>query len=105
MWLNAHGIGDAACRVSAIAEVREALLAFQRNFGRTPPGAVLDGRDIGTVIFPDAEVKIFVTASPEVRARRRASELQAGGGAVDEAEVLADILRRDERDTQRATAP
>jgi cytidylate kinase len=103
--LKSHAIGEAASRVSAISEVREALLAFQRNFGRTPPGAVLDGRDIGTVIFPDAQVKIFVTASPEVRARRRAIELQAGGGAVDEAEVLADILRRDERDTTRATAP
>jgi cytidylate kinase len=103
--LKAHAIGEAASRVSAISEVREALLAFQRNFGRTPPGAVVDGRDIGTVIFPDAEVKIFVTASPEVRARRRAVELQAAGGAVDEAEVLADILRRDERDTRRATAP
>jgi CMP/dCMP kinase len=103
--LKAHAIGEAASRVSAISEVREALLAFQRNFGRTPPGAVLDGRDIGTVIFPDAEVKIFVTASPHVRARRRATELQAAGGAVDEAEVLADILRRDERDTKRATAP
>ena len=78
--LKAHAIGEAASRVSAISEVREALLAFQRNFGRTPPGAVLDGRDIGTVIFPDAQVKIFVTASPEVRARRRAIELQAGGG-------------------------
>jgi cytidylate kinase len=103
--LKAHAIGEAASRVSAISEVREALLAFQRNFGRTPPGAVLDGRDIGTVIFPDAEVKIFVTASPQVRARRRATELQAAGGAVDEADVLADILRRDERDIQRATAP
>jgi cytidylate kinase len=103
--LKAHAIGEAASRVSAISEVREALLTFQRNFGRTPPGAVLDGRDIGTVIFPDAEVKIFVTASPEVRARRRATELQAAGAVVDEAEVLADILRRDERDTQRATAP
>ncbi|SRR5712691_6975302 len=103
--LKAHAIGEAASRVSTISEVREALLAFQRNFGCTPPGAVLDGRDIGTVIFPDAEVKIFVTASPEVRARRRAIELQAAGGAVDEAEVLADILRRDERDTKRAMAP
>ena len=103
--LKAHAIGEAASRVSTISEVREALLAFQRNFGRTPPGAVLDGRDIGTVIFPDAEVKIFVTASPQVRARRRATELQAAGGAGDEADVLADILRRDERDIQRATAP
>jgi cytidylate kinase len=66
---------------------------------------VLDGRDIGTVIFPDASVKIFVTATPEVRARRRALEFQAAGAGVDEAEVLADIRRRDERDTHRAAAP
>src|SRR5947207_6983679 len=105
MWLNAHGIGDAACRVSAIAEVREALLAFQREFGRAPPGAVLDGRDIGTVIFPDADVKIFVTATPEVRARRRAAELEQAGERINEADVLADIRRRDERDSKRAIAP
>ncbi len=85
--------------------MRAALLAFQRNFGRTPPGAVLDGRDIGTVIFPNADVKIFVTASPQVRARRRAVELWAAGGTSTESEVLADILRRDERDTKRETAP
>jgi CMP/dCMP kinase len=103
--LKAHAIGEAASQVSAIPEVREALLAFQREFGRTPPGAVLDGRDIGTVIFPDAEVKIFVTASPETRARRRTAELQAAGATVSEADILADILRRDERDTQRAAAP
>jgi cytidylate kinase len=103
--LKTHAIGEAASRVSAIPEVREALLAFQRDFGRTPPGAVLDGRDIGTVIFPDAEVKIFVTATPDVRARRRTIELQAAGGAVNEAEVLADILRRDDRDSRRAAAP
>jgi cytidylate kinase len=103
--LKAHAIGEAASQISAFPEVREALLAFQRQFGRTPPGAVLDGRDIGTVIFPDAEVKIFVTASPEARARRRTAELQAGGGTVSEADILADILRRDERDTKRAAAP
>ena len=85
--------------------MRAALLAFQREFGRTPPGAVLDGRDIGTVIFPDADTKIYVTATPEVRARRRALELNSAGSGVDEAEVLADIRRRDERDTSRATAP
>jgi cytidylate kinase len=88
--------------VSAFPDVRAALLAFQREFGRTPPGAVLDGRDIGTIIFPDADVKIFVEASPEVRARRRALEL---GGQVNEADILADIRRRDERDTKRAAAP
>jgi cytidylate kinase len=103
--LKAHAVGEAASRVSAIPQVRETLLAFQREFGRTPPGAVLDGRDIGTVIFPEADAKIFVTATPEVRARRRALEFQAAGGTVDEAEVLADIRRRDERDMQRTTAP
>ena len=103
--LKSQAVGEAASHVSAIAEVRRALLAFQRSFGRTPPGAVLDGRDIGTVIFPDADVKIFVTATPQVRARRRAVELQAAGGMVNEQEVLADILRRDERDTSRAAAP
>jgi cytidylate kinase len=70
-----------------------------------PPGAVLDGRDIGTVICPDADVKIFVTATPEVRARRRAAEYRALGRQIDETAVLADILKRDERDSQRTTAP
>lgn len=103
--LKSHAIGEAASLVSAIPEVRAALLAFQRDFGGTPPGAALDGRDIGTVIFPDADVKIFVDATPEVRARRRAAEMKAAGGAISEAEVLADIRRRDERDTTRAAAP
>jgi cytidylate kinase len=103
--LKVHAVGEAASRVSVIPEVREALLAFQRDFGLTPPGAVLDGRDIGTVIFPDAEAKIFVTATPEVRARRRALEMRANGSLVEEAEVLADIHRRDERDMGRTTAP
>ena len=100
-----HAVGEAASLISAIPEVRSALLAFQRDFGRAPPGAVLDGRDIGTVIFPDAEVKILVTASPQERARRRAIELKAAGHRVEEAEILADILRRDERDTSRSVAP
>jgi cytidylate kinase len=103
--LKGHSVGEAASIVSAIPEVREALLAFQRAFGATPPGAVLDGRDIGTVIAPDADVKIFVTAEPRVRARRRAAELRAGGQPADEAEILADIMRRDERDRSRAVAP
>jgi len=103
--LKGHKIGEAASVVSALPEVRSALLAFQRDFGRSPPGAVLDGRDIGTVIFPNADVKIFVTATPEVRARRRTLELRAAGGPADEAAVLADILRRDERDSGRAAAP
>src|SRR5947199_8152056 len=103
--LKSHAVGEVASIVSALPEVRAVLLAFQRDFGRAPPGAVLDGRDIGTVIFPDAHIKIFVTATPEVRARRRAAELKASGNAVSEAEVLADILRRDERDTKRSAAP
>jgi len=103
--LKSHAVGEAASIVSALPEVRAALLAFQRDFGRAPPGAVLDGRDIGTVIFPDADVKIYVDAAPEVRARRRAAEIAAAGGTVSEAEVLADIRRRDERDTRRAVAP
>jgi cytidylate kinase len=103
--LKSHSVGEAASIVSALPEVRAALLAFQRDFGRAPPGAVLDGRDIGTVIFPDADVKIYVDATPEIRARRRAAEIAGAGGTVNEAEVLADIRRRDERDTQRAAAP
>jgi len=103
--LKAQAVGAAASLVSAIPEVRSVVLAFQRDFGRRAPGAVLDGRDIGTVIFPDADVKIFVTASPEVRARRRTAELEQAGGRIDEAEVLADIRRRDERDSTRTIAP
>jgi CMP/dCMP kinase len=103
--LKRHAVGAAASVISAIPQVRAALLAFQRDFGRTPPGAVLDGRDIGTVIFPDAEIKIFVTASPEIRARRRAAELERAGERISYPDVLADIRRRDERDTKRAAAP
>ena len=83
--LKGHAVGEAASVVSAIPQVRAALFDFQRDFAATPPGAVLDGRDIGTVICPDADVKIFVTASPEVRARRRALELRGRGETVDEA--------------------
>jgi len=100
--LKRQEIGEAASIVSALPDVRAALLILQRAFGHAPPGAVLDGRDIGTVIFPDADVKIFVDAAPEVRARRRASEF---GGRVDEVNVLADIRRRDERDRSRAVSP
>ena len=103
--LKAQGIGEAASVVSAMPQVRAALLAFQREFAAAPPGAVLDGRDIGTVICPDADVKIFVTAAPEVRARRRAAEFAGSGRPVDEAAVLADIKARDDRDTNRAAAP
>jgi cytidylate kinase len=103
--LKVHSISEAASIVSAIPEVRDALLSFQRDFAATPPGAVLDGRDIGTVICPSADVKIFVTATPEVRARRRAAEYTAQGRNIDENAVLADIRKRDERDKSRAAAP
>lgn len=103
--LKTPAIGEAASIVSAIPEVRAELVAFQRNFAAAPPGAVLDGRDIGTVICPNAEVKIFITASPEVRAYRRALEFAAAGKPMDEAAVLADIRARDARDMGRATAP
>ena len=103
--LKTQTVGDAASVVSAIPKVREVLLNFQRQFATDPPGAVLDGRDIGTVICPDADVKIFVVADPKVRAHRRTLEAIARGEAADEALVLADILKRDERDKNRATAP
>ena len=103
--LKSAEIGDAASIVSAIPEVRRVLVVLQREFAAAPPGAVIDGRDIGTVICPDAPVKIYVTASPEVRARRRAQEFSAQGLKVDEARVLEDMRRRDERDTTRAVAP
>jgi CMP/dCMP kinase len=103
--LKRHAIGEAASIVSAIPEVRAALLKFQRDFAATPPGAVLDGRDIGTVIAPDADVKIFVIAASEVRARRRYLEFKERGDSVNEKEILADILKRDERDRSRTAAP
>ena len=103
--LKSQRIGDAASVVSAIPKVREALVNFQRTFAAGPPGAVLDGRDIGTVICPNADVKIFVVADPVVRARRRTLEARARGEDADEALVLADIIARDERDKNRAAAP
>jgi CMP/dCMP kinase len=103
--LKTHSIGEAASVVSAVPQVRGELLAFQREFASRPPGAVLDGRDIGTVICPNADIKIFVTAQPEARARRRAAEYRAQGREIDEKEVLADIRRRDERDQNRSAAP
>lgn len=103
--LKVHGVGEAASVVSSIPEVRAALLAFQTAFAGQPSGAVLDGRDIGTVIAPQAGVKMFVTASPEERARRRYLELAGRGDNVAQADVLADILKRDERDRNRAVAP
>ena len=98
-------LGEAASVVASHPAVRDALLAYQRAFAKRKPGAVLDGRDIGTVICPDADVKLFVTATPKERARRRYRELREARNGVSEAEVLADIRRRDERDKGRAAAP
>ncbi len=103
--LKSQAVGSAASVVSALPRVREALVEFQRQFASQPPGAVLDGRDIGTVICPDAEVKIYVVADPRIRAHRRTLEAQARGEPADEAAILADILARDERDQNRPIAP
>jgi cytidylate kinase len=103
--LRGEDVGKAASIVAVIAEVRSALLGLQREFARKPPGAVLDGRDIGTVVCPDAEVKLYITAAPEVRARRRMLELAERGIAVLPETVLAEIRDRDERDRSRAAAP
>ena len=98
-------VADAASRVAVLTEVREALVDFQRAFARRAGGAVLDGRDIGTVICPTAEAKLFVTASAEVRAERRFSELEAKGHKTSVEDVLQDIRQRDARDRDRADAP
>jgi len=103
--LKSQKVGTAASVVSAIPRVREVLIEFQRLFASAPPGAVLDGRDIGTVICPDAEVKIYVVADPKIRAQRRTLEARGRGEEADEAVILADILARDERDQNRPVAP
>ncbi len=103
--LREPGIGEAASIVAGIAEVRAALLDYQRVFARRPPGAVLDGRDIGTVVCRDADAKIFVTATPEVRAERRFQERQEKGDKISYEDVLDLIKRRDERDSGRGAAP
>ena len=103
--LRGREMGEAASIVAAIPAVRAALLDMQRAFAARPGGAVLDGRDIGTVISPDADVKIFVTAAPETRANRRALELAGRGEKVEYAAVLDDIRKRDERDSSRSSAP
>ena len=103
--LRGPGAGEAASLVAAIAPVRSALLAYQRAFATRPGGAVLDGRDIGTVVCPDADAKIYVTARPEVRAQRRFLERQALSFPVTYEAVLADIKRRDARDSGRESAP
>ena len=103
--LRTPEVSEAASQVAAIPEVRAALVSFQKEFARRNGGAVLDGRDIGTVICPEAEVKLYVTASPEVRANRRWLELTRAGHDVKEAQVLSDVRARDARDSGREDAP
>jgi cytidylate kinase len=103
--LAAHAIGEAASKIAVMPDVRRALVEAQRAFARKAPGTVLDGRDIGTVVCPDAAVKLYVTATPDVRALRRYEEILANGGTADLATVLADIQRRDARDMGRSDSP
>ena len=103
--LRERAMGEAASRVSSVPEVRAALLSWQRRFAEAAEGAVLDGRDIGTVVCPDARVKLFITAAPEERARRRHRELLGRGEETTLAAILADIRARDARDSGRAAAP
>ncbi len=107
--LRHEATGLAASKVSAIPAVRQALLEFQRNFARRPPrdamGAVIEGRDIGTVVWPQADHKIFLDAAVEVRAKRRVAELRTMLKEIDEAAVLRDLIQRDRQDRERSTAP
>lgn len=103
--LASHEIGEAASKIAVMPEVRRALVEKQREFAATPPGTVLDGRDIGTVVCPQAQVKLYVTASPEVRAFRRYHEILARGGTADEGQIRADIEKRDQRDMGREDSP
>ncbi|HEV7290158.1 (d)CMP kinase [Sphingomonas sp.] len=104
-WLRTDEVGKAASIVSAHPLVRAALLQRQKRFAAQPAGAILDGRDIGTVIAPDADAKLFVKATPMIRARRRHAELRKGGSSVSLDRVLTDIRTRDERDSKRTEAP
>ena len=103
--LSAHAVGEAASRVAVMPGLRATLVKRQREFAHRPPGALLDGRDIGTVVLPDAAAKLFVIASPETRARRRSLEMRERGIDIDEAEVLAAIRNRDARDIARTDSP
>ncbi|MCC2613175.1 MULTISPECIES: (d)CMP kinase [Rhizobium/Agrobacterium group] len=103
--LSSHEIGEAASKIAVMPSVRRALVEAQRDFSQREPGTVLDGRDIGTVVCPNAQVKLYVTASPEVRARRRYDEILAKGGMADYAAIFADVKKRDERDMGRADSP
>lgn len=103
--LSRHEVGEAASKIAVMPAVRRALVTAQRAFSMRAPGTVLDGRDIGTVVCPDAPVKLYVTASPEIRARRRFDEIIAAGGAADYAAIFEDVKKRDERDMGRADSP
>lgn len=103
--LSSHAIGEAASKVAVMANLRKVLVAAQRQFSQMGVGAVLDGRDIGTIVCPDADVKLYILASPQARAERRYKEIIAKGGAADYADILADLERRDERDMNRAEGP
>lgn len=103
--IRSSRLADAAATVAAIPRVREQLKIVQQEFAHGPTGAVLDGRDIGTVVCPDADVKLYVTASAEIRANRRWLELKGSGSGLSEAQVLADVKERDARDADRATSP
>ncbi|MBO0346514.1 (d)CMP kinase [Roseibium limicola] len=103
--LAAHEIGEAASRVAVLGGLREELVRLQQSFGNKAPGAVLDGRDIGTVVCPDAKVKLFVTATSEARAKRRTNEMLSKGQEAEFESVLDDLKRRDARDSSRSVAP
>jgi cytidylate kinase len=103
--LSQHAIGEAASKIAVMPKVRRALVEAQRMFAAKEPGTVLDGRDIGTVVCADAPVKLYVTASADVRARRRYDEIVAAGGSADFDSIKADIIKRDERDGSRADSP
>ena len=103
--LSRHEVGEAASKVAVMPAVRRALVEAQRNFAQKEPGTVLDGRDIGTVVCPDARVKLYVTASAQVRAKRRYDEIISNGGSADYDLVFADVKTRDERDMGRADSP
>ena len=103
--LREEQTGEAASRISSFPSVRAALLTYQREIANTPPGAVLDGRDVGTVVCPDADVKLFVTASAAERARRRAAEMNHQGQSADVVQIRHEIEVRDKRDTERTVSP
>lgn len=103
--LSRHEVGEAASKIAVMPAVRRALVTAQRAFSLREPGTVLDGRDIGTVVCPQAPVKLYVTASPEIRARRRYDEIVAGGGTADYEAIFADVKKRDERDMGRSDSP